>query len=165
MSINPDIIKRQIENLRISYPELVEDAEGWLLSLESETDLDTALTSIVRQISDTKALEDGTKVRLEELRARADRFGRREDILRGLAFKLLEVAGVKKRELPEATLSIRNGQAKLIGEADPETVPDEFCKVTRSIDRTKVKDAIKSGRDVPGFTLSNGEQSLAIRIK
>lgn len=106
MNFNPAVVRQQIENLRIAHPDLVEDDETWMLAIESETDLDAVLTKIVREIEDTKALEVGTKDRLDELRARKDRFGRKVDSLRGLAFKMMEAAGVEAMVLPEATMSV-----------------------------------------------------------
>lgn len=165
MNFNPAVVRQQIENLRVAHPDLVEDDETWMLAIESETDLDAVLTKIVRKIEDTKALEVGTKDRLDELRARKDRFGRKVDSLRGLAFKMMEAAGVDAMVLPEATISIRKGLPHLVGEADAASLPDELCKISRDVDRTKVKEAIKQGRDVPGFSLSNSSPSLTIRVK
>jgi hypothetical protein len=163
MRLDPIHIKHQIGNLRVSYPELVEDDDAWLLAIESETDLDKMLTAIVRQIEDTKALLDGTAERLADLQARKLRFARRVESLRTLAFKMLDAAGMKKLELPEATLSVRAGQPRLIG--DNANLPDELCIISREPDRTKIKDALKAGQEVPGFSMSNAEPSISIRIK
>lgn len=165
MNFNPAVVRQQIENLRIAHPDLVEDGETWMLAIESETDLDAVLTKIVREIEDTKALEAGTKERLEELKGRKDRFGRRIESLRGIAFKVMETAGIDGKILPEATISIRKGQPQLVGEADPASLPDELCKISRDVDRAKVKEELRAGRDVPGFSLSNGAPSLTIRVK
>ena len=107
MRLDPHAIKLQINALKASHPELMEDEEAWAASLESETELDQVLTSIVRRIEDTKALAIGTKDRFEELSARKKRFEERVEALRGLAFKLMEAASVHKLELPEATLTLR----------------------------------------------------------
>jgi hypothetical protein len=125
MQLNPDVIKRQIENLKVSYPDLAGDDESWQMSLESETDLAELLTNLVRKIDDAKALVIGTKDRFEELEQRKARFEHRIDALRQLAFKLMQSSEVTKLELPEATLSLRNGAQQLVGEADAATLPDE----------------------------------------
>lgn len=165
MRLDPHLIRLQVANLVKEYPELIEDEESWLLAIESETDLDAILTRIVRQIEDAKALQDGTAERLSELQERKLRFARRIESLRSLAFKMMDAAGLPSKELPEATLSIRKGQPKLI-EGDVNELPDELCKISREPDRAKIKDALKAGRTVPGFfTLSNSPPSLTIRIK
>lgn len=165
MELNPNVIRTQIENLKVSYPDLIEDDESWQMSLESETDLADLMTNIVRKIDDAKAMVIGTKDRFEELEKRKARFEHRVEALRQLAFKLMQAAEVTKLELPEATLSLRNGTPQLVGEADPASLPDNLCKVSRNLDRTKIKDALKSGQEVPGFSLSNAAPSLSIRVK
>lgn len=163
--LNPQTIRQTIENLKLTHPELLEDDEAWVATLESETDFSELLTTIVRRIEDTKALAIGTKDRFEELKARKDRFEHRVETLRELAFKIMQAAELAKVELPEATLSLRAGQPQLIGEADPFFLPEHFCKISRTVDRTAVKDALKTGQEVPGFSLSNSQPNLTIRIK
>jgi hypothetical protein len=165
MNLDPTIIRRQLENLKVSYPEILEDDEAWQMSLESETDLPALMTAIVRKIEDAKALAVGTKDRLEELEKRKARFEDRVEAMRQLAFKMMQAAEVSKLELAEATLSLRNGAQQIVGEADPSALPDELCKISRSPDRTKIKDALKAGQTVPGFSLSNAAPSLSIRVK
>jgi len=165
MNINPLVVRQQIENLKISHPELIEDDEAWLASLESETRFEELVTQLVRRIDDSKALADGTAGRLSELQERKARLLHRMESLRNLLFKLMESAELAKLELPEATITIRKGSPQLIGEADPASLPDDLCKISRSPDRTAIKDALKTGKEVPGFSLSNATPSLSIRIK
>lgn len=167
--IDPRVVRQQIENLKILHPELLEDDEAWLVSLESETKFEELLTQIVRRIEDTKALADGTAGRLDELNERKARLLHRMESLRDLLFKLMESAELNKLELAEATISVRKGQPKVIGDADPKDLPDELCKISRDLNRTAIKDALKTGKEVPGFSLSNSlsnsHPSLSIRIK
>lgn len=165
MQLDPNLVRQSIENLKLTHPELLEDNEAWLATLESETSFEELLTSVVRRIEDTKALVIGTKDRFEELKARKDRFEYRVEALRHLLFKMMQTAELAKLELPEATLSLRAGQQQLIGEADPASLPDSLCKISRDLNRTAIKDALKTGQTVPGFELSNSPPSLTIRIK
>lgn len=165
MLLNPEAVKREINNLAALYPDLAEDDELWTLAIESETSAHELLTQIVRRIEDTKALVIGTKDRFEELKARKDRFEHRIDTLRELAFKIMSAAELAKLELPEATLSLRAGTQQLVGEADPATLPDSLCKILRAPDRAAIKDALKTGQTIPGYELSNSPPSLSIRIK
>jgi sugar-specific transcriptional regulator TrmB len=163
MQINPLIVRQQIQNLKVSNPEVLEDDETWLLALESETNVEELLTQIVRQIEDTKALVVGTKDRFEELKARKDRFESRVESLRSLAFKLMEAAELPKIELPEATLSIRSVPPSVMI-TDEEKLPDIACKFERKPDKTKIKELLAGGW-VAGATMSNGSKSISIRIK
>lgn len=163
MQLNPLVVRQQIQNLKVSNPEVLEDDETWLLALESETNVEELLTQIVRQIEDTKALVVGTKDRFEELKARKDRFESRVESLRALAFKLMEAAELPKLELPEATLSIRSVPPSVMV-TDEEKLPDIACKFERKPDKAKIKELLASGW-VAGATMSNGSKSLSIRIK
>lgn len=165
MRLDPAVVRQQVENLKLLHPEIVEDEEAWLLSLESETDVNELLTSVVRRIEDAKALQSGTAERLGDLRSRKDRFARREESLRDFAFKVMQFAELPKAELPEATLSIRKGQPKVVGDADPASLPDELCKISREPNKSAIKEALQRGETVPGCELSNGEPSISIRIK
>lgn len=165
MPINPLIVRQQIENLKVSHPELLEDDDAWLASLESETRFEELLTQLVRRIEDTKALAEGTAGRLTELQERKARMVHRMGSLRDLLFKLMESAELSKLELAEATISVRKGTPQLVGDADPASLPDDLCKISRNPDRSAIKEALKTGKEVPGFSLSNATPSLSIRIK
>ena len=163
--LDPRLVRQQIENLKVQYPALKDDDESWQMSLESETEIMGFLTEVVRRIDDAKAMVIGTKDRFEELKARKDRFELRIEALRQLAFKLMSAAEIVRAELPEATLSLRAGTQQLVGEADPQSLPDSLCTISRNLNRTAIKDALKDGQTIPGFTLSNSSPSLTIRIK
>lgn len=163
--LDPRAIRQQVENLKLIHPEILEDDDAWLATLESETDFNELLTTIVRRIEDTKALVIGTKDRFEELKARKARFEHRVETLRDLAFKIMQAADLAKVELPEATLSLRAGQPKVIGEPDPFFLPEHFRRTVVTADMTKIKEALKTGETVLGCELSNSPPSLSIRIK
>ena len=163
MRLDPHAIKLQINALKASHPELMEDEEAWTATLESETDLDQVLTSIVRRIEDTKALVIGTRDRFEELSARKRRFEDRVEALRGLAFKLMEASGAHKLEMPEATLTLRAVPPTVVI-VDEDKLPDEACKFERKPDKTKIKDMLHKGV-VEGAAMSNGGRTISIRVK
>lgn len=163
MRLDPQIVQHQIANLAISYPDMVED--DWSLALASETDLDEMLTKLVRMIDDARALSEGTEGRLKELKERQDRFDRRIEAYRALILKLMTAANVRKLEMPEATLSIRPAQLRVIGEPDAEALPDDLVKIERRPDKAAIKNELLAGYPVPGCHLSNGGETLTIRVK
>jgi hypothetical protein len=165
MQLNPDIIRQQIANLALVYPELAEDEEAWALSVESETDAVDLLRQIERRRQEAASMAGAIASNIAELGLRQERFERREKAMRELAFKVMGFADLRKVEMPEATYSVRNGQQKLIGDADPESFPDWLCRIKRELDKTKIKEALKAGETVTGFELSNAEPTLAIRTK
>ncbi|MEU7656817.1 siphovirus Gp157 family protein, partial [Micromonospora taraxaci] len=85
--------------------------------------------------------------------------------LREFALKVMDWTAQKKIELPEATLSIRMGQPAVVGEPDADALPDHLCRIKREPNKSAIKEALQNGRTVPGCELSNGQPSIAIRIK
>jgi hypothetical protein len=61
------------------------------------------------------------------------------------------------------TVSFGLSKPALVGEADPETLPDDLVRVKREPNRTAIKAALEDGRDVPGFVMSNGRPTCTIR--
>ena len=163
--LNPHAVRRQVENLKIVFPEILEDDEAWVATLESETDFNSLLTTLVERIDDTEALHRGTDERIEQLTARRARFANRISSLRDLICNLMQAAEQAKVELPLATLSLRAGRQKLVGDADPAKLHDDFCKISRDLDRTAIKEALKNGEDISGFALEDGKPSLTIRVR
>jgi hypothetical protein len=159
------VLRQQIEALMREYPELAEDEILRADMLEGETNLAEVVTAIHRMTEDAKALRDGTQERLDDLTSRRNRFKSRVEFGRELILKILNAADIKKLELPEVTISLRNNKPALIGDVDPGLLPDELVKITRAVDRAKVREAIEAGNVVEGFTLSNAPPSLLVKVK
>lgn len=165
MRLDPAIVQQQINNLLLQFSELADDDVLRADMIEGQTDANEFLTMIVRLIDDARALSDGTDARLKELQARQARFDRRVVACRALALKIMTTADLKKVELPEATLSVRNVPPKVIGEPDPNILPDNLVITARSPNRVAIKKALEAGEQVNGCQLSNGDIALTIRVK
>jgi len=163
MRLDPQVVRSQIANLLAAYPDLMADEEDLSLALASETDLDEFLTKLVHTIDDAKALVEGTAARMEELAERQSRFKHRIEAYRSLIFNLMDAAQISKRELPEATLSIRAGQRRVII-TDEAALPDEVCTFVRKPDMALIK-KILDDRLLEGASLSNAVPNLSIRVK
>lgn len=164
MRLDPNIIRQQIANLLTTCPELAEDDVLRADMVEAETDAHTFLSIITRKIGETKALSDGANGYAAELLERCGRLDRRVESLRKFIFQIMEAAALKSAELPEATLSIRAGQQKVLI-TDETQIPDALFKIKREPDKTAIKEKLKSGEIVAGAQLSNAEPSLSIRTK
>jgi hypothetical protein len=164
--VKSDLLRTEISALLRQYPELGNDEILRADMLEGETDLRIVIIDIHHMIEDAKALRDGSASRLEELAARRARMQSRIDFGRDLILKILLDADIgKPLELPEATLSLRKSPPAVVGEADPATMPDDLVKITRAIDKKKIREALEGGKAVEGFALSNQPPSLSIRVK
>ena len=157
-------IQQQITGLLLAYPEMADDEVLRMDMISGETGAFEFLDILVRHIEDSKALEEGTALRIKELSERKSRFERRQEALRSLAFKIMQTGDIKKAELPIATLSVRNGTAKVVIH-DEAVLPADCVRTTIAPDKAAIKEKLSAGHDVPGAYLSNGEPSLTIRVK
>jgi seryl-tRNA(Sec) selenium transferase len=159
-------LQQEIANLYLQFPELREDDEVLRVDmLEGATSLKELAAVILDGIGDARALYDGTKIRMEELKARQGRFKMRGEFLRAMLLRILQHAEVRKLELAAGTVSVKAGARQIIGEPDPATLPDELVRITREPDKIKIRERLLAGEAVEGFTLSNGEPTLAVHGK
>lgn len=160
-----DMLRAEIETLIRQYPEIAEDEVLRADMLDGETALSDVLTDLIRMGEDAKAMGAATKARQDDLKARAQRFDRRVEFTRALMLSILDAANLRKVELPEGTVFLRNNTPQLVGEPDADTLPDDLVKIERKPDRTKIKDALKAGRELPGLALSNSPPSVVVTVK
>jgi hypothetical protein len=159
-----DLILQQIHQLAVRYPELAGDEEAWAVSIESETDTKEFLRSVERKRRDAVAMIKAVDSTVVELLERMKRFERREEAMRVLAFKVMEAADLRKIELPEATLSIANGQQRVLV-LDADALPNDLTRIKREPDKAAIKKILETGEEVSGAVLSNAEPYLTIRTR
>lgn len=164
MKLDPQVIRQAIANLILEYPELEHDDVLRADMIEAETPAFDFLDEVVRRIEDTEAHLDGVIGRVKVFKERAERFERRIEALRALAFKVMNTADLKKVELPTATLSIRNGAPQVVVH-DEASLPADCIKTVTVPDKTAIREKLKAGDAVPGAYLSNGGPTLSIRVK
>lgn len=165
MKLDPAIIKMQIDQLILAYPELAEDEILRADMLEAETELHAFLRLIERKREDAVALLRGLESVVEDAKQRLARFDRREKAMRHLLFSAMQWADLHKIEMPEATLSIRQGTPKVVI-TDEAAIPAEYMRVKKEPDKTLIKAALADGfTNVPGATMSNAEPTLSVRVK
>lgn len=167
--IDVDHLRLEIETMLREYPELADDEELRADMLEGLTNITEVLIAVNRRYAETKALAAGLHAYIAELlgplEAREQRYEHRQEFLRDLIYRVMDSAQLKKIELPEVTLSLKANPPRLIGDADPELLPDDLCDIKRSINRKKIRAAIEAGKEVAGFVLSNAAPSLVVRVK
>ena len=164
LALDAQTIAQTIAALKLSYPELADDEESWLLALESETDLVEMLRQIEGRRRDADANAMTINLIVKDMKARKFRFEKREEAMRALALKLLYIADATKPiEFPEATYSMRTVPPSVVI-VDENALPDAACKFKREPDRTAIKDMLQVG-PVSGACMSNGSKTLAIRTR
>ena len=165
--LDPTFVRAQIELLRVTHPYLWEqEGDELLLSdmLEGSTDLYQVLARILDYEHEAENFVVSLDMRIAAYKARMARFEQRVDGMRSLMLKLLQHAGVRKVELPAATLSIRAGQPRVII-TDEARLPEQFVRIEREPDKHLIASHLKAGERVDGAELSNSEETLAVRVK
>jgi len=162
--LNIALIEREIENLIASFPELADDETLRADMIAGSTEAEEVLSKIVDRMQEAETMASAIAKRVNDLNARGASFDRRGDAMRALALRIMNAAQLRKMPLPEATLSIRVNPPSVIIHDETE-IPDDFTKFEIKIDRTKIKEALKAGQIVPGASLSNGSESLSVRVK
>lgn len=160
--LDADNVRRQVEAMLLEFPELREDEQLRLDSIEAETEATEILDRLVGYVRDAETMEAATADRIGKLKARKDACERRADGYRQLIHRIMDAAGIRKMQLPEATLSIRPA-GPAVRVLDEAAIPDEFWRVKREPNKTAIKAALLDGVAVPGVTLSNSADTLSVR--
>lgn len=163
MQIDPALIEREIQALIAEYPELADDEDLRASMIEGSTEAFDILARCIEHEANAKAMSTALASRMDDLKLRVNRFEKRREAMRDLIFRIMTAANLRKAELAEATISIRPGAPKVVVTAEAE-LPDDYFRTTRSVDKAAIRDAIKAGKFVPGAELSNGEDTLSIRV-
>lgn len=137
--------------------EIAGDYEVQLSIVEGETTLLELLQSLFDEIDDDKSLIAGLESRVKEYLARKKRLEARVEKRRELIARAMEIAGLDKASFPNGSLHTRpKGQEIDDNTLDEPLIPWEFWIPSRRLDRTKLKNALLSGQDIPGARLNNG---------
>lgn len=163
LALDAQTIAQTIEALKLSFPELADEEETWLLTLESETDLTELLRKLERHRREAEANAEALELVIKDYKLRKYRMGKHEEAMRALAMKLLTAAEVDKLQLPEATYSLRSVPPSVVI-TDEDALPDAACRFKREPDRTAIKDMLQIG-PVEGACMSNGGRTISIRTK
>jgi hypothetical protein len=158
------LFEKQAADLIAEYPELNDDEQLRQDMIEGSTSLSTLLDVLLTTIRQSEADKAGRLLRIQGLESRVARDERRIEQARKLALRLMENVGIKKMQLPEGTFSLANAP-QTVQIVDEEQIPAEFWKekVTRSVDRKALKEALQSGTfNSGGAYLSNGGSQLRV---
>lgn len=152
--------------LLLNIKDVVEDdAEMIETAIEGETSLKEAISAAVDRILELDAHEEAIAVQIATLQVRRERFEHQSDRIKAAVHVAMGQAELRKLELPQATLGVRAVPPKA-EITDESLIPSKFWKPSApKLDRKAVLDALKDKQEVPGATLSNGGETLSIRVK
>lgn len=134
-------------------------------TIEGKTGLVEAIHAAVARLAEIEAHHEAIKSQMGNLKKRADRFDAQAERLRAAITLAMDMATIKKVELPIATVSLRSVPPKVViaSEAD---IPSDFWKQPDPVlDRKAILEALKAKQPVAGAELSNGGMSITVRFQ
>lgn len=127
-----------------------DDEQCFADMMVGETDIDHIVLRIHEQRARDLEMLVGIAERKAAITERQERIARRAEAAKMLIGKVLRAGRLPKLELPEVTYSVRLGNAGL-KVVDPEAVPDEFQRIKREPDKTKINEAFDDAKNLPNW--------------
>lgn len=158
-----DLTAKQVAAVKAMLPD---DEDERLLhdSLEGMTDLHDYVGKLLSAIEEDEGAVNALGEQIDDRKARQERAKNRITARRDIIKALMEIAGVDKLTLPEATVSKRDIAPKPIF-PNVDLIPDEFCRFDRKLDRDKLKTLDLSAGLPSWATMDNGGTSITVRRK
>lgn len=146
--------------------EVCEDDERLFADMtEAESPAQDLLEQVYDRIASDEELLTGITARQIELAERKKRLEHRRDMNREAIGKILRAANIKKAELVECTVSVREGKAKLIVN-DPDAVPAEYTRTKVEVDKKAINEAFADAEELPNWlVVSPATDVVSIRSK
>lgn len=164
LAMDAATVTRHIEALFTEFPELEADEALRHDMVEGSTDLHRVVQRALDHKLEAKTMVKAMAERKSDLAERTARWQRRDDAMGVLIKGLLDVAGLEKLTLPEATISITRGRES-VDVVDVDALPQGYFAVERKADKTAIGAALKAGETIPGAALKRGDDSITVRTK
>lgn len=118
--------------------------------ITGETDIDHIARRIYEQMARDEEMLVGITERANALKDRKARVEARRDHSKAFLGKLMRAGRLTKLELPEVTLSVRDGKPSL-KVVDPKAVPDALCRIKSEPDKTAINAAYAQAQELPNW--------------
>ena len=146
---------KALEDMTDLPAEVIHDT---LQALEGE--LQVKAVNIAKFIENLEASAEAIQAAANAMTQRAKRVQNRADSIKAYLLFQMQACEISKVECPEFTISVRNNpDAVVISEGA--TLPEEFMTQPETPapvpDKKALKEALKSGREVPGAWLASGQ--------
>jgi hypothetical protein len=143
---------------------LGDDEEFIFSTVEGQTNVIAAIGNAIDRIELLRIMSEVIRERVANLLARADRFDQQADRIKIAIKAAMDQSGLRKLELPMATLSVRAIPPSVVVVEEAE-IPAAYWKAQPpKLDKKELLRDLKDNKAVPGATLSNGGETLAMRM-
>jgi hypothetical protein len=143
-------------------PEIADDDEALLGTLEGETNTHEIIAALIRDARRAEAMANGLAEIIKDGQARKSRLESRSERLRKFAFDAMQECGIPKVESCDLTISIGKGVRRVIVKDDA-AVPDELCKIERSPKLREIGALMDAGEFVGYAEWSNAMPVLRVK--
>jgi hypothetical protein len=152
-----------LDRIRHIAQSLPDDDPDKLEMINVEGDYSNLMEWAILKRVECLNLSEGCKSISDTYKARQERFNRNADTFKDICGVIMDCANERSYKGSAGTVSYRaNPQSVVI--VDESKIPDEYKKTTITVDKAALKKALQDG-DVLGAQLSNGGESLQVRIK
>ena len=142
-----------------------DDEEMIETAIEGETNLKEVISDAVNRMAELEAHKTAIETLMNNLSERRSRFEDRQSRIKAAIHVAMGQGELRKLELPQATISLRAVPPK-VEITDEAAIPSKYWKPRDpTLDKKAVLDALKVLEFVPGATLSNGGETISIRVK
>jgi hypothetical protein len=132
-------------------------------TIEGETSLHEAIAAVMADINEDEILCHGLAVMIKTMCDRQSRLLGRTEARRLAIQKAMEIGEIRTLATPSGTLSLR-ATPRGLDVTDEKAIPwDYYDPQEPKLNRKRLKDALKDGKEIPGCMLDNGGQTLSIR--
>jgi Siphovirus Gp157 len=164
--MNPNLQAAEIARIAEMIAPLCDGDEALLHDMMTgETDIDRIAGRMWEQVARDGETLAGIKERTAALSERKGRIEARQEAFKAGIGKLLRAARLSKLELPEVTLSVRDGKATLRVVSD-DAVPHEFCTLVRKPIKATINEAFADAQKLPNWLVrEEGRDVVTARVK
>jgi hypothetical protein len=153
------------QRLLADDPSIEDDDHDLFTLIEGDFDV-RGYAEVVRQVFRcaiaAEEVEADLDQRIARLQQRRERARRRGSYLRTTGQAMLEALDLDRVQAPDFTAFISKPR-NLVIITDESQIPNDYCKVERTVRKRDVGIAMKAGVEVPGAMFANGIPVLTIR--
>jgi hypothetical protein len=150
------------EHLLSEFPDI--DPQTLRDTIDGEVDLLDVVAGLLTDALDDEYTCEAITMSIKDRQARRDRYEHRAGKRREAALKIMQAIGERKIERPEFTASIRAVPPSVVID-DPELVPVALKRVKYEPDKAAIKTYIADGGNPRGAHMSNGGETLSVRVR
>ena len=143
---------------------LPDDDPDKLELLNNEADYSQRMDKAIFVLKESQEFAKSIKSIIESYQIRQKQFNSKAENIKKYIGLLMDAANERSYKSAAGTISYRSVAPSVVV-VDEDKVPDNYKKTTITIDKIALKKALQEGKAIEGASLSNGGESLQIRIK